>query len=160
MGSLTLSARAHLLFGEWLRRRKRRAEARAQLRAAFDAFELMGAKAFAERARLELEATGEHARKRQVDTATDLTMRELQIPPLAAARDIGAQLFISAHTVEYHLKKVFVKLGRRCPKVDVAMAQLSLARAHGGALVGKRDNLPVAQAWTMTARGTRGRRRR
>jgi DNA-binding CsgD family transcriptional regulator len=115
----------HLVYGEWLRRKKQRTEARAQLRKAYEMFESMGARAYAERARVELEATGEHARTRQVDTTADLTVRELQIARLAAdrrtSREIASQLFVSPHTVEYHLKKVFQKLGVRSRR-DLAMA--------------------------------------
>jgi DNA-binding CsgD family transcriptional regulator len=111
----TERARTHLLYGEWLRRERKRIEARAQLRTAFEMFDSMGAKAYAERARLELEATGERSRKRRVDAATDLTVREAQIAGLAAEgltnREIASRLFISPSTVEYHMNKVFVKLG-------------------------------------------------
>jgi DNA-binding CsgD family transcriptional regulator len=108
-------ARAHLLYGEWLRRQRRRVDARRQLRAAHDLFSDFGMEAFAERARVELEATGEHARKRTVETRGDLTPQEAQIARLAGEglsnAEIGARLFISRHTVEYHLRKVFTKLG-------------------------------------------------
>ena len=110
-------ARTHLLFGEWLRRKKRRTDARAELRMAHDMFQSMGASAFAERAKLELEATGERARARNFQSRTELTARELQIARLAGegltSREIASQLFISPHTVEYHLTKVFQKLGVR-----------------------------------------------
>ncbi len=110
-------ARTHLLYGEWLRRKRRRADAREELRKAHDLFESFGAKAFAERAQAELAATGERARTRRVESASNLTVRELQIAQLAAdgltSREIASQLFISPHTVEYHLKKVFQKLGVR-----------------------------------------------
>ena len=106
---------AHLLYGEWLRRERRRLEARRQLRTAHDLFSDFGMEAFAERARVELEATGEHARKRTDETRGDLTAQETQIARLArdglSNAEIGARLFISKHTVEYHLRKIFSKLG-------------------------------------------------
>jgi DNA-binding CsgD family transcriptional regulator len=108
-------ARGHLLYGEWLRRERRRIDARTELRTAHELFSEFGMEAFAERARVELEATGERARKRTVDTLGELTPQEAQISRLVARghtnREIASQLFISPSTVEYHLRKVFRKLG-------------------------------------------------
>ncbi|MEV0716301.1 AAA family ATPase [Asanoa sp. NPDC050611] len=107
-------ARAHLVYGEWLRRNDRRADARVQLRHAHDLFTHMGAEGFAERARNELLATGETVRKRTLDTTLDLTPQEALIASLArdgrTNQEIGAELFISPRTVEWHLRKVFAKL--------------------------------------------------
>jgi DNA-binding CsgD family transcriptional regulator len=111
----TAVVRAHLLYGEWLRREKRRREARDQLRTAYEGLTAMGMEAFAERARSELVATGETVRKRTVQTHYELTAQEVQIARLAvdglSNPEIGAQLFLSARTVEWHLRKVFSKLG-------------------------------------------------
>jgi DNA-binding CsgD family transcriptional regulator len=108
-------ARAHLVYGEWLRRENRRTEAREQLRSAYQMLTAMGMEGFADRARGELLATGESVRKRTVDTLTDLTAQEAQIAKLArdgrTNQEIGSQLFISPRTVEWHLGNVFTKLG-------------------------------------------------
>jgi DNA-binding CsgD family transcriptional regulator len=107
-------ARAHLVYGEWLRRERRRVDAREQLRTAFELLTSMGIDAFAGRAERELLATGERVRRRSVETREELTAQEAQVARLA--RDglsnaaIGARLFISQHTVAYHLRKVFSKL--------------------------------------------------
>ena len=107
-------ARAHLLYGEWLRRQNRRVDARAQLRTAYEMLTDMGIEAFAERARNELQATGETVRKRTVESYAELTPQEDHIARLAAEEltnaEIGSQLFISPRTVEWHLRKVFTKL--------------------------------------------------
>ena len=108
-------ARSHLLYGEWLRRDRRRADAREPLRTAHEMFVAIGADGFAERAQHELLATGETVRKRRDDTRGDLTPHEAHIARLAVAGrtnpEIGAELFISPRTVEWHLKNVFAKLG-------------------------------------------------
>ena len=107
-------ARSHLLYGEWLRRERRRVDAREQLRAAQEMLATMGVEAFAERARRELLATGETARKRIVETRDELTAQEALIARLArdglSNPEIGTRLFISPRTVKYHLRKVFIKL--------------------------------------------------
>jgi DNA-binding CsgD family transcriptional regulator len=122
-------ARAHLLYGEWLRRENRRQDARAELRTAHGLLTTMGIEAFAERARRELLATGDTVRKRTVQTASELTAQEAHIARLAVGGrtnvEIGAQLFLSTRTVEWHLGKVYTKLGvgsrRELPR---AMASL------------------------------------
>lgn len=107
-------ARAHLLYGEWLRRENRRQDARYQLRLAHDKLSHIGAKAFADRARQELMATGETVQRQEVSTHPVLTAKEAQIARLAADgltnHEIGTQLFLSPHTVDWHLRKVFTKL--------------------------------------------------
>jgi DNA-binding CsgD family transcriptional regulator len=108
-------ARARLLYGEWLRRQRRRRDARAQLGRAYQIFDSIGAAAFAERARIELRATGGHARQSAVAMPDTLTAQEALIARLAGEGasnpEIAAQLFISPATVAYHLRKVFTKLG-------------------------------------------------
>jgi DNA-binding CsgD family transcriptional regulator len=133
---VVLLARAELNYGEWLRRAHRRVDARIQLKAAYDAFEAMGAQGFADRARRELLATGETVRKRRVDTRDQLTPQEAQIARLASERltnpEIAGQLYLSHRTVEYHLRKVFAKLGissRRELADALAAAKPELASA-------------------------------
>ena len=108
-------ARSHLVYGEWLRRVHRRVDAREQFGIAHEMFVQMGSESFGERARRELLVTGETTHKRPVGSGDGLTAQEAQIAQLAGAgltnQEIGAQLFISAHTVEWHLRKVFAKLG-------------------------------------------------
>jgi DNA-binding CsgD family transcriptional regulator len=110
-------ARTHLLYGEWLRREQRRVDARAHLRAAHEQLTAIGMEAFADRARGELLATGEKLRRRTVETRDELTAQEWHIARLArdglSNPEIGARLFLSPRTVEWHLRKVFAKLGIR-----------------------------------------------
>ncbi len=124
-------ARAYLVYGEWLRRQRRRRDARHQLRTAYEMFTAMGAAAFAERARVELLATGERARQPTAGTAEELTAQEAQIARLVSEggsnRDIAAQLFLSPSTVDYHLRKVFRKTG------VTSRTQLARAMAADGA---------------------------
>jgi DNA-binding CsgD family transcriptional regulator len=113
-------ARAHLLYGEWLRRQNRRVDARKELRCSYEMLTAMGIEGFAERARRELLATGETVRKRTVETVVELTAQEAEIARLAADGhtnpEIGAKLFLSPRTVEWHLRKVFTKLAIRSRK--------------------------------------------
>ena len=108
-------ARAHLLYGEWLRRENHRVDARTQLHTAHDMLTAIGMEAFAERARIELLATGERVRKRSAEARDQLTPQEEQIARLAREgltnAQIGAKLFLSSRTIEWHLHKVFGKLG-------------------------------------------------
>jgi DNA-binding CsgD family transcriptional regulator len=128
-------ARARLSYGEWLRRRRRRIDARAQLRPAYAALVAMGANGFAERARRELLATGEKVRRRTEPSTNELTPQEEQIAQLARERrtnlEIGAQLFLSARTVEWHLGKIFAKLeitSRR--DLDAALDRRAASPVH------------------------------
>jgi DNA-binding NarL/FixJ family response regulator len=109
------AARTKLLYGEFLRRHRRRADSREYLRAALEEFEELGAAAWAERARAELRASGETARKRDPSTIAQLTPQELQIARLVSDgfsnKEAAAQLFLSPRTIDYHLRKVFMKLG-------------------------------------------------
>ena len=123
-------ARAHLLYGEWLRREGRRLDAREQLRTAHDMLTAIGMEAFAERARRELVATGQKVGRRTAETREQLTPQEEQIARLArdgrTNPEIGAQLFLSARTVEWHLRRIFTKLGIGSRR------ELEVALAHRG----------------------------
>jgi DNA-binding CsgD family transcriptional regulator len=125
-------ARTRLLYGEWLRRQRRRAESREQLRAARDSLLAITGGAFARRAEAELKATGEHSRARVDETRNELTPQELQVAQLAAGGDsnsaIAAQLYISPHTVSYHLGRVYAKLGVKSRRELVSV----LARSSSG----------------------------
>ena len=129
--------RAHLLYGEWLRRENRRGNAREQLRTAYEGFTAMGMEAFAERARRELLATGETVRKRTVQTRYEFTAQELQIARLAgdglSNSEIAAQLFLSARTIEWHLRKVFSKLGISSRR-ELSRALADLTRSAAASL--------------------------
>jgi DNA-binding CsgD family transcriptional regulator len=122
-------ARTQLAYGERLRRERRKTESRTQLRAALDVFEGLGAALWAERARGELRASGETARKRDASTLDDLTPQELRIATLVAEgasnRDVAAQIFVSPKTVEYHLRKVFLKLGV-ASRIELARIPLAM----------------------------------
>ena len=127
-------ARTQLLYGEWLRRAGRRVDARHELNAAFETFSTLGMEAFADRARRELAASGEHARKRTVETREELTSQETQIARLArdghSNQEIAANLYISSRTVEWHLRKVYTKLGIKSrTQLGTALAGAGLAIA-------------------------------
>ena len=127
-------ARTELAFGEYLRRARRRLEAREHLRAALDGFEALGAAAWADRVRTELRASGQTARKRDVSTLDELTAQELQIASFVAEglsnRDVAAQLFLSPRTIDFHLRNVFRKLGISS-RIELARLDFALdAQAH------------------------------
>jgi DNA-binding CsgD family transcriptional regulator len=130
-------ARTHLLYGEWLRRTNRRVDARAQLRIAYESFASVGIEAFAERAGRELSATGDTVRKRTVETRDDLTPQERQIAELASDGlsnpEIGARLFLSRRTVEWHLRHVFAKLGIQSRRELATALADRVSRGHGQA---------------------------
>ena len=147
-------ARAHLLYGEWLRREGRRLDAREQLRTAHDMLAAIGMEAFAERARRELIATGETVRKRSVETLTTLTAQEAHIARLAGDGrtnpEIGAQLFLSARTVEWHLRQDLHQARHRLPP--------RTARRAGAARASGRVGLDRAAREKPDARGSRSHR--
>jgi DNA-binding CsgD family transcriptional regulator len=139
-------ARAHLLYGEWLRRQRRRRDAREQLRTARDMFDAMGFAAFAQRSRGELLATGERASRRTGEATERLTPQEMQVARLVAEgcsnRQVAAQLFISPNTVEYHLQKVFRKVG---VSSRTQLARTLLDQAGGTANVMTVNAVPSAR---------------
>jgi len=131
--------RTELAFGEFLRRARRRTEARDHLRAALDLFETLGSSLWAQRARAELRASGERSRRRDPSTLDELTAQEVQIANLVAQgrtnRDIAAQLFLSPRTIDFHLRNVFRKLGLTS---RTELARLDLARAGAGGSIDAR----------------------
>ena len=126
-------ARTQLLYGEWLRRERRRTDARPHLRAALETFEQLRVSPWAERARSELRASGETARRRDASTRDQLTPQELRVADLAAGgltnAEIGAQLFLSPRTIDYHLRKVFSKL-EIASRGDLAGIELGEPASH------------------------------
>ncbi|MBM7518634.1 helix-turn-helix transcriptional regulator [Nocardioides nitrophenolicus] len=154
-------ARTHLLFGEHLRRSRRRARAREQLRIAYEMFDRMGARAFAERAKRELEATGEHVQVRDMSPISFLTPQELRIASLAGSGmtnpQIGAELFISTHTVEWHLRKVYTKLGIGSRRELPSMLGAGLSSLSAGGVTGQAPQSPDDGSGTRRASSRRGR---
>jgi DNA-binding CsgD family transcriptional regulator len=133
-------ARTHLRYGEWLRRQRRRCDARRELRTAHELFEAIGDEAFAGHARVELLATGEHARKRSAEITDELTPQEAQTARLAGEgasnAEIAAQMFLSRHTVSYHLRKVYRKLGITNRTQLARIVHLAHEAEAGGPVVG------------------------
>ena len=156
-------ARAHLLYGEWLRREHRRVDAREQLRVAYTMLSDMGMEAFAERARRELLATGETVRKRTVETLDELTPQEVQVARLAADGqtnpEIGAQLFLSPRTVEWHLTKAFGKLGISSRKeLRSALSDVGQPSSASGSHSGRRVKSTATGATRAESRSVRAQR--